>query len=150
MKVHSVVVGYDGSRNAREALDRAVDLAAFDGVVHVVTAVAPSEVREMARIRAGLPDELQTDFDPVERPHSLLSEAGSVLAAAGVAHEAHLVEDDPATAILDVADRVQAEIIVVGSRGLRHGTRFLRGSVSTRIASHARTSFLVVHHPENH
>jgi nucleotide-binding universal stress UspA family protein len=150
MKVHSVVVGYDGSANAREALQRAIELAAFDGVVHVVTAVAPAEVREMARVRAGLPEELQTDFDPVERPHALLSEAGSLLASAGVAHEPHLVEDDPASAILDVSERVGAEIIVVGSRGLRHGTRFLRGSVSSRIATHARTSFLVVHHPESH
>ncbi len=47
----------------------------------------------------------------------------------------------PARAILDVA----ADLIIVGSRGLAHGTRFLRGSVSSRIANHAQTSFLVIH-----
>jgi nucleotide-binding universal stress UspA family protein len=146
MKLETVVVGYDGSPNAREAIERAIDLTAIHGVVHVVTAVDPAEVKEMVRVRARLPEELRNDFDPVERPSTILHEAMAALGAAGVAHEGHLVEDDPATAILEVAAKVDAEIIVVGSRGLRHGTRFLRGSVSSRICTHAHTSFLVVHH----
>jgi nucleotide-binding universal stress UspA family protein len=46
---------------------------------------------------------------------------------------------------LQVAEDVDADLIVVGSRGLGRGTRFLRGSVSTRVAGHAKTSFLVIH-----
>ena len=46
--------------------------------------------------------------------------------------------------MLDVADDVRATMIVVGSRGLGRGTRFIRRSVSSRIANHAKTSFMVI------
>ena len=62
--------------------------------------------------------------------------------------QGHLIEGHPAEVLLDLADETGADLIVVGSRGIRHGTRFLRGSVSSRVASHATTSFLVVHHDE--
>ena len=61
--------------------------------------------------------------------------------------EGHVVPDDPATAILDVADREGAELVVVGSRGLGGMKRFLRGSVSARVAAHAPMSVLIVHEP---
>ena len=63
----------------------------------------------------------------------------------GVKAVGHLVEDDPASAILDTADDVEADLVVVGSRGLGRATRFLRGSVSSKVASHAKRSVLVVH-----
>lgn len=43
--------------------------------------------------------------------------------------------------------RGQTDLVVVGSRGLGGVQRFLRGSVSARIATHAPTSVLVVHEP---
>ena len=66
----------------------------------------------------------------------------------GVNHKGHFVDEDPASAILDVADKVDADLIVVGSRGLGRASRLVRGSVSSKIANHAQRSFLVVHPPE--
>ena len=56
-----------------------------------------------------------------------------------------VIDDDPASAILDVAEKVEADLIVVGSRGLGRASRFVRGSVSAKVANHAHTSFLVLH-----
>jgi nucleotide-binding universal stress UspA family protein len=58
--------------------------------------------------------------------------------------EGHVVPDDPAVAILDVAQREGADLVVVGSRGLGGMKRFLRGSVSARVAAHAPMSVLIV------
>ena len=59
-------------------------------------------------------------------------------------HEGHLVEDDAASALLALADDTDADLIVVGSRGLGRAARFLRGSVSSRIANHADRSVMIV------
>lgn len=149
MKAHCVVVGYDGSANARRAVEAAIDLVGADGIVHVVTAYELANAREAARAIASLPAEFRDSIDLLATPTIYLHDAERMLDESGVRHEGHLIEGDPAEAILDLADATGADLIVVGSRGLSRGTRFLRGSVSTRIANHARTSFLVVHHEES-
>lgn len=145
MKMHSIVVGYDGSPNARLALDAAIELAAEDGTVHIVTAFDAPSARDISDIVAALPDEFKAGFDLLDHQRNRLREAEGILDDSGVARKGHFVEAKPAAAILDVAHDVGADMIVVGSRGLGRGTRFIRGSVSTRIAGHARCSFMVIH-----
>lgn len=144
MKVDTIVVGFDGSANAQRALDTAMDLISDDGTIHVVTAFHARSSSETAELMASLPEEFRGGFDLTEGPKMHLRDAEAALDRHGVDHKGHLVDDDPASAILDVADEVGAELVVVGSRGLGRVARFLRGSVSTRVAHHARTSFLVV------
>jgi nucleotide-binding universal stress UspA family protein len=146
MELRTLVVGYDGSANAREAVEAAIDVVADDGTVHVVTAHGRPDPREVTQEAQALPAEFRDTIDPLATPTRYLHDATQLLEHAGVDHEGHLIEGHPAEVILDLADETGADLIVVGSRGIRHGTRFLRGSVSTRIASHAKTSFLIVHH----
>jgi nucleotide-binding universal stress UspA family protein len=146
MKVDTIVVGYDASENARLALDAAIDLASDSGVVHVVTAYTAASEEEILRQANQLSDEYKSNVDPLAGPSGNLRFAEKILEKRGLEHVGHLVEEQPAAAILDVADEVDADMIIVGSRGLGRGTRLLRGSVSTRVAGHAKTSFMVIHH----
>lgn len=141
----TIVVGFDGSANATDALHHAARLCAPDGTVHVVTAYRRPSDSEVMQVIESLPEQYRQDYDPLSGPEEQLADALAVLAAAGVDHEGHLVEDDAASAILALADDAEAELIVVGSRGLGRTARFLRGSVSTKVAHHATTTFLVVH-----
>lgn len=145
MEFKTVVVGYDGSSNGREALRVASDATGEGGTVHVVTAFHAPPRHEVAAMIAALPDEFKTSYDVLAIPRDQLNEATTWLADRGIQNKGHFVEDDPASAILDTADQVDADLIVVGSRGLGRGTRFVRGSVSSRVASHARRTFIVVH-----
>lgn len=145
MKLDSIVVGYDGSGPARAAVKAAGDLAGVGTMIHVVTAYDAPKMADLARLVEELPEEFKTTFDHLAGPRSHLEEAEAMLAAAGLDHKGHFVEGEPANAILDVADDTNADMIVVGSRGLGRGTRFLRGSVSTRVANHAPRSFMIVH-----
>lgn len=147
MKAHTIVVGYDGSEDARRALDAAVDHVADDGTVHVVTAYSPATRAELARVVATLPEEYRY-LDLEETPRGHLRDAERLLDSRGVKNIGHFVEDHPAAAILDLADDVEADLIVVGTRGLGRVERFLRGSVSGRVADHARTSLMLVHRDE--
>jgi hypothetical protein len=45
---------------------------------------------------------------------------------------------------IEAAEELDAELIVVGSRGLTGLERFLLGSVSSKLAQHAPTSLMVV------
>ena len=145
MNVATIVVGFDGSANARSALEAAVETVAEDGVVHVVTAYHMPSPREMDGVWASVPRESRNSFDVLAAPRQFLQEAEEFLAEHGVDHKGHFTSEDPASAILDAADEVSADMIIVGSRGLAYGTRFIRGSVSSRIANHAKTSFMVIH-----
>jgi len=51
----------------------------------------------------------------------------------------------PREAILDEADRWKADLIVMGSHGYGAWQRFLLGSVSQAVVSHAKCSVEVVH-----
>lgn len=149
MKTRTVVVGYDGSADARRALDAATDDVAADGVVHVVTAFDRPARHEVARMLESLPNEFQQAYTLDSTPRGYLHDAERLLELRGVQYQGHFVDDHAASAILDVADEVGADLIVIGTRGLGRVERFLRGSVSARVANHARTSLMMVHHDED-
>ena len=145
MELQTLVVGVDGSDSAAKALDAAISLAADGAVVHVVTAYDEPSAARIHDLYAHIPDEFLGTVDILAQDRGYLADAVAVLADHDIAAESHFVDGDPASAILDVAEAADADLIVVGSRGLGRATRFLRGSVSAKVASHARTSFLIMH-----
>jgi nucleotide-binding universal stress UspA family protein len=62
----------------------------------------------------------------------------------GVELETYAREGDPAEVIIQVANEQQADLIVVGSRGLTGIQRFLLGSVSSKVSHHAPCSVMIV------
>jgi nucleotide-binding universal stress UspA family protein len=137
----SIVVGTDGSETADRALDEAIAIAQRDQAkLHVVTAFPdPAMIRE--RITSGAtaaPVNLSQVAD------SVLNRAAIHAEEKGVHAETHSREADPAEAILDVAKTVNADLIVVGSRGLSGIERYLLGSVSNKVSAHAPCNVMIV------
>ena len=147
MDHRTVVVGYDGSDNADRAVEVAADQVRTDGRVHLVTAFHPEPSAELLRRLEQLPPEYRYSWDPIAAERDRQQAALVHLRGRGVDCTGHVVGDDPATAILDVARQEEADLVVVGSRGLGGVQRFVRGSVSSRVASHAPTTVLIVHEP---
>ena len=108
----TIVVGYDGSAPARQAVRHAVSLAAGGRVVLVHAYDAPPP-QLTGRWRELL------EHDHVERAQSVLDaillEGNDELA--GADWEGRLAPGEPAEAILAVAREVGADAIVVGSHG---------------------------------
>jgi nucleotide-binding universal stress UspA family protein len=67
-----------------------------------------------------------------------------VLHAQGIETESHARKGDPADALLHVADEQDADLIVVGNKGMTGAKRFLLGSVPDKISHHASCSVLIV------
>lgn len=145
-----IVVGTDGSPEALDAVHRAGELAAVGGVptIHLVSAARPFSDADLARIAAELPAEFRDVVGTHLPAHDRFDAAADVLAPMEVGFVPHDVAGDAATVILDLADEVDADLIVVGSRRLGAVGRLVRGSVSTRIAQHAACDVLVVEHDD--
>jgi nucleotide-binding universal stress UspA family protein len=139
----SIVVGTDGSDEAREAVRQAIALAARDGAR--LDIVSAWESVPSARLR----DDVQAE-EPAwhvtrrEELDATLREAQSEAEAAGVTAVVNASQGDPADAILDVAEERSADLIVVGNKGLTGAKRFLLGSVPNRVSHHAPCSVLIV------
>lgn len=144
-----IVVGTDGSTRALDAVHTAGRMAELCGVsqLHVVTSCHTYSPHEIAQIRAGLPDEFHDLVSPHLGAQERFNEAKTVLDSS-ISIVPHEMTGDPADSILAIAESVKADLIVVGARGLGTVERFLRGSVSTKVAHHSPCDVLVVEHDD--
>lgn len=144
-----IVVGTDGSEHALDAVRAAGKLAELCGLadLHVVTASRSFTDFDMARVQAQLPAEFRDLVSPQLDAQDHFNEAASVLAPS-VSIVPHQTEGHPADSILRTAEALNADLIVVGARGLGAVDRFLRGSVSTKVVHHSPCDVLVVEHAD--
>jgi nucleotide-binding universal stress UspA family protein len=137
----TIVVGTDGSEPAERAVREAIGIAARDGAqLHIVTAFPdPAMFRE--RIASGA---MTVNINLREVADSVAARAVREAEAEGVEVTTHAHEGDPAEAILDTASEQNADLIVVGNRGLSGIRRFLLGSVSQKVSEHASCNVMIV------
>jgi nucleotide-binding universal stress UspA family protein len=140
----TIVVGTDGSEPANQAVAVAMHLARKDGgevhLVHVIKA-APSgipvtQVGSSVVVRGddAMTREVRTAAD------AILEKAGA--GAGDLNIRTHIAAGSPADALIEVADKVGADLIVVGSKGMR-GAHRLIGSVPNSIAHGANCNVLI-------
>lgn len=63
---------------------------------------------------------------------------------AGVRYRAELRDGNPVMVLLDTAEEFDADVVVVGSRGLGGFPGLLLGSTSTQVAQHAHRPVVIV------
>jgi nucleotide-binding universal stress UspA family protein len=137
----NIVVGTDGSPSAQEAVEHAAGLAKQCGAtLHVVTAFRPITALmtnpEFATVSAAA----YADLDPAKGAAEVTSRAAEGLEGNV---EQHQVPGSAADALCEVADKTNADLIVVGSRGMT-GARRVLGSVPNSVAHAATCSVLIV------
>lgn len=133
-----VVVGVDASPGSTEARDWAVAQARHGGAaLHLVHAWRYPYLG----VRAGAGELVPLIYEDAR--HLLETEVAEVTAQ-GVACTGHLVEHVESTGLLEAAQELGADLIVVGSRGRGAFASLLLGSVSTVVATHAPCPVVVV------
>jgi nucleotide-binding universal stress UspA family protein len=141
----SIVVGTDGSQTASEAVRQAVELAKDIGAkIRLVSAYEPVPASRLREEKRDAPEDLQWMVNPREEVDTTLSEAADIVKEAGIDVETFARQGDPADAILDVAEETDADLIVVGNKGMTGAKRFLLGSVPNRVSHHAPCSVLII------
>ena len=79
-----------------------------------------------------------------EQAKSLVEKAANKVRAAGLPVLTDLVEGDPKSQIIDIANEWKADMIVMGSHGRTGVGRFLMGSVSQDVVRHAHCSVEII------
>jgi nucleotide-binding universal stress UspA family protein len=138
----TVVVGTDGSARAERAVQEAIDLAKSQGAgLHVVAAFGDHErhwesihgSREIGRV------------DMREVAESVLAREGRRAQEQGVVQVGWSArEGDPAEAIIETAVAEDADVIVVGNKGMAGRARFLLGSVPDKVSRPAPCTVMIV------
>lgn len=129
----NILVAYDGEAPAKRALDVAMELTKqFDGRLSVVS-VVPTRIG-------------RSPVDPWDdgSVHARqLMEARDILRQNGI--EAEMIEPagDPAKSIEKIAEAGKFDTIVMGTRDLGTVGKFLQGSVSEHVASHASATVVI-------
>ena len=118
-----IVVGVTKEATAREAVERAQELARrFDAELHVVTAFDGSDERQA--------DEASTMLD-------------NLAMASAASMRMHSEPGHPADAICRVVEQVNADLVIVGNKGLAGSSRWAK-SVPGKLTRRSPCAVLVL------
>ncbi|MDY0055380.1 MAG: universal stress protein [Methyloversatilis sp.] len=131
-----VVVAYDGSKHAHKAIDQ---LKLLSGPID---AVIVSVVRGPALGIRGTA--LDVDQAEIDDAREALDKVAAELAGRGLSVRTRLAMGEPADVVVDIAEEENAELIILGTRGLSLAKRIVMGSVSSSVLHHAPCSVFVV------
>jgi nucleotide-binding universal stress UspA family protein len=142
-----IVVGTDGSETATKAVEAAATIAADRGArLHVAVAYSG---RQTPRRRADMLDAPADDrwrLLPGPAAESIGERAAESARAAAddaIDVEVHCMLDRPVDAIVDLARQVDADLVVVGNRGMSGPGRIF-GSVARAVSHRSPCDVLVV------
>jgi nucleotide-binding universal stress UspA family protein len=142
----NVVVGTDGSATAELAVKQAGQLAKDHGArLVVVTAYEPRE-DALVKENEGVPDDIRwalTDRVQAEEKAGHGRVIAKELGLKGVVVQA--IAGSPPDVLLEAATDFNADVIVVGSKGLTGLPVARLGSVASLVSHHAICDVLIVH-----
>lgn len=137
-----ILIATDGSDSAHEALEFGLELAEEQGATAFLVHVAPAvEVLPYANFAAPAPT-VPHELD--EQDRMPLTEAVELAARKGLDTKTELLVGNPADEIIAFGDTIDADLIVVGSRGHGAIASVLLGSVSRAVLHQSRRPVLVV------
>ena len=135
-EIETILVPLDFSAHSHRALEYAIDLAKLlDSRIHLVHSLH-------------LPVDLRMTGDwwtqMRQAPLEGLDVCMRQVTAAGLECETHLSDEAPSEAIVQLAEEVAADLIVMGSRGLSGIQHVLLGSVAERTVRTAPCPVLTI------
>lgn len=141
-----IVVGTDGSARSMRAVERAAGVAGGAGATLVIVcAYHPANEREVYAAADALRDDayLVVGSSPAE---SSLRGAAALASQHGAADvEIRAVEGDASEVLLKAVVDCDADLLVVGNRGLNTLAGRLLGSVPSAVSRHAGCDVMIVH-----
>ena len=134
--MNKILVGFDGSEGSEKALNRALMLLGDDGEI-ILLAVVPSSkdktfVDDNAYNLLKIKAKNLVDKTIIDLGEKKFKTSGKV------------EQGDPASIIIDTANRLNVDLIVLGSKGQSELGRFLIGSVANKVVQYAAKPVMVV------
>ena len=134
--MRKILVGFDGSEGSEMALNKAMALVDEYGEL-ILLAVVPNPSEKTF-----------VDIEMYKRmkkkAESLISDAVTDIGSHDYTITGKVEEGDAAATIIDIANKLDVDLIVLGSRGTSAIGRYLLGSVANKVVQYAHKPVMVV------
>jgi nucleotide-binding universal stress UspA family protein len=135
--VRRVAVGTDGSATAAEAVKAATEMARRFGAELILL----SAYQDAGGAPEGSDPELQWASSPAARLREMLRRTEEDVRRSGLECRALAEEGDPAEVLVRLAESCEADVLVIGNKGMH---RRVLGSVANTVTHRAPCSVFVV------
>jgi nucleotide-binding universal stress UspA family protein len=136
-----IVVAVDGSEISQKAFEVALSEAKmWNAALHLIYVVETSRFSSLP-----MDNTMEVIYSLLEKEGQEIFETSTARAAAeGISLVTHLKDGHAGTEIIALAEELQADLIVIGSRGKSGIDRLLLGSVSTHVVQDSKCTTMVV------
>ena len=140
--VQTIAVGTDGSETAKKAVDFALDMAErYQAKLVIASAYTPVSEDRLRKEQKEAPQEIQWSINPSEDVDSTLRATEEEAMERGLKYASDARNGDPADVLVAIAADHDADVIVVGNKGME---RRILGSVPNSVSHKAPCSVLIV------
>lgn len=144
-RLANVMIGFDGSKNACEAITRSLQQFSIAENQPKVTVVHSVDLAEPYKLFGPVAFVSALEQNLLMQGETFLAQAEKILTDAGVKDiELCLIEGDPASELIKMAKDISADLVVIGARGHSTADHLMVGSVSEKVAAHAHCGVAVI------
>jgi nucleotide-binding universal stress UspA family protein len=140
--VNTVAVGTDGSDRAEKAVAFAIDMAKrYQAKLVAISSYHPVSETRLRKEQEEAPQEIQWSINPMEDVETILTAVESRAIEAGLEVTTVAGQGDPADVLVKHAEEQDADVLVVGNKGMN---RRILGSVPKTVTHRAQCTVVVV------
>ena len=140
--VQTIAVGTDGSDTAAKAVEFAMDMAERYGAKLIIaSAYTPVSEDRLRKEQTDAPQEIQWSINPNEDVDATLRAVEEQAKERGLKYASEARNGDPADILCEIAADNDADVIVVGNKGMQ---RRILGSVPNSVSHKAPCSVMIV------
>jgi len=134
--MRKILVGFDGSEGSEHALNRAIMLIDEYGLLVLVAVIPKNDIRSFV------------DSDSYEKlkkkAETIISDTIRDLGKQSFEMKGIVEEGDPAAKIIDISNKMDVDLIVLGSKGESEIGNYPIGSVANKVVQYAHKPVMVV------
>ncbi len=140
--IETIAVGTDGSGTASKAVDFALDLAEkYQARLVVASSYRPVSEGKVREEQRDAPEDIQWSINPMQEVEANLKAVEDLARERGVTATSAAREGDPADVLVEIAEEHNADLLVVGNKGMQ---RRVLGSVPNSVSHKAPCSVVIV------
>jgi nucleotide-binding universal stress UspA family protein len=134
-----ILLATDGSEHSKRAAENAIHMASCsDGSkMEIIYVVDPNRAKSETLSN-------WNSVDTSDKRKKRVEEVENMAKEAGIDYEVHILNGDPGPTIVEYANKNNADVVIIGSRGLNVLQEFVLGSVSHKVAKRANCPVLIV------
>jgi nucleotide-binding universal stress UspA family protein len=141
----NIMIAVDGSPESLQAVRQALALVER-GLRAEIALVNVQEAASLLELATQDSDAIATAA--VEAGEHLMAPCAALLDAAGVGYSMEVVWGEPGTVLVDMAEQIDADLVMLGARGMGAIESALVGSVSKAVISRCSRPVMVIKLPE--